>query len=286
LRIVFLGTSAAEWYPSPWCRCRHCRAARESGDERDKRACSAIWFEPGVLVDMPPDVAHQAARFGVNLSDLKALLITHPHDDHLYPRFLAQRWTPQNPREEFPIAGTVTELPTLPVYGSEASLEKLRLLLPLPPERLGLDLRTLKPLGWEEVCEGVKVLPLPATHMVERGGAFIYVIESEGRRFLYAVDTGPLGPLALAPLKGLMLDAVICEATSGLAPCPPKSEHMNIEMAKRFRRELISMGTISQGTPFVLTHLSPHWFPPHREAEGKLAQEGLIVAYDGMVLEV
>ena len=286
MRIVFLGTSAAEWYPSPWCRCRHCRAARESGDERDKRACSAIWFEPGVLVDIPPDVARQAARFGVDLSSLEAILITHPHDDHLYPRFLAQRWTPKNPKDEFPIAGTVTELSELPVYGSEASLEKLRSLLPMPPEEISLSLRPLKPLGWADVCEGVRALPLPATHMVGTGAAFIYVVEAGGKRFLYAVDTGPLGPLAMAPLKGLRLDAVICEATSGLAPCPPKSEHMNIEMARKFRQELISMGTISPETPFVLTHLSPHWFPPHSRIADELASQGLTVAYDGMVLEV
>lgn len=286
MRVVFLGTSAAEWYPSPWCRCRHCRAARESKDERDRRACSSIWIEPGVLVDIPPDVALQAARFGVDLSALRAILITHPHDDHLYPRFLAQRWAPQNPEDKFPIAGTVTKLSTLPVWGSEASLEKLKSLLPVPPERLSLDLKPLKPLGWAEVCEGVRVLPLPATHMVGTGAAFVYVIEAGGKRLLYAVDTGPLGPLALAPLKGLKLDAVICEATSGLAPCPPKSEHMNIEMVRRFREELASAGTISKETPFLLTHLSPHWFPPHSEIAYKLGLEGLTVAYDGMILEL
>lgn len=286
MKLVFLGTSAAEWYPSPWCKCRHCRAARESKDERDRRACSALWMEPGVLIDLPPDLARQAARFGVDLSSLKAVLITHPHDDHLYPRLLAQRWTPRNPDEDFPIAATVTEPELLPVYGSEASLDKLRSLLPMPPEEVRLALRPLKPLGWAEVCDSVKALPLPATHMAGTGAAFIYVVEALGKRLLYAVDTGPLGPLALAALKGMRLDAVICEATSGIAPSPPKSEHMNIEMARKFRQELISAGTISPETSFVLTHLSPHWFPPHSQIADRLASEGLKVAYDGMVLEV
>lgn len=286
MKIVFLGTSAAEWYPSPWCRCRHCKAARESENEKDKRACSSIWLEPGVLVDIPPDIASSASRFRVDLSSLRAILVTHPHDDHLYPRFLAQRWTPKNPKEEFPVAGTVTELSPLPIYGSEASLEKIRSFLPMPPEEIRLDLKPLKLLSWAGVCDGVKVLPLPANHMVGTGAAFIYIIEAEGKRLLYAVDTGSLGPLAMAPLKGLKLDAVVCEATSGLAPSPPKLEHMNLEVAKKFRLELISVGTISPETPFVLTHLSPHWFPPHSEIAEKLAPDGMIVAYDGLAMEV
>jgi len=61
---------------------------------------------------------------------------------------------------------------------------------------------------------------------------------------------------------------------------------MNIEMVRRFREELASAGTISKETPFLLTHLSPHWFPPHSEIAYKLGLEGLTVAYDGMILEL
>ena len=49
-----------------------------------------------LLIDMGPSCFDNAARFGVNLSKLKTLLVTHPHEDHLYPQHLRWRNTDES----------------------------------------------------------------------------------------------------------------------------------------------------------------------------------------------
>lgn len=284
MKILFLGTSAAEWYPTPWCRCKHCTSARLHGG-RDVRAYSSIVILPDVLIDMPPDVILSAHRCGVDLSEVKLILITHPHDDHLNPRLLLMRRPPME-LEGKPIGPLVTDVEEVLVCASQRTLDVLRSNLPFSPEELNIRLLPLKPFSWTELYKGLKVLPLLANHMKRFGGALIYIIEKSNKRLLYAVDTGPLSEGTMRFLQGIRLDLVICESTIGLLSVSFPIEHMSLETAKEFREKLINIGTITSQTPFVLTHVSPHWFPPYHEIAEKLEKEGLTLAYDCMEIEV
>src|SRR4051794_30461557 len=114
MKVTFLGTAAAEGIPQLWCRCDGCRVARERGG-RHVRCRTAILINDDLLIDAGPDVAPAAGRLGLDLAAVRALLVTHPHYDHLSLGTLRDRgryW-----------GGTA--LPPLIVYGGHASLELL-----------------------------------------------------------------------------------------------------------------------------------------------------------------
>src|SRR5262245_39053237 len=82
MRVTFLGPSADHPTPEPWCRCATCQAAREHGG-RDVRLRSALLVNDDLLVDAGPDLPAAAARLGIALAAAQAVLVTHPHIDHL-----------------------------------------------------------------------------------------------------------------------------------------------------------------------------------------------------------
>ncbi|RLE77058.1 MAG: hypothetical protein DRJ56_03135 [Thermoprotei archaeon] len=284
MRVLFLGTSAAEWYPAPWCNCEHCSEARRHGAE-DLRALSSVAILPDVLIDVPPDLPLSASRFGFSLAGVRLILVTHPHGDHLDPRILVMRRPPSRV-DSSPVGPRVTEVREAVLCASKGTIEYIEESLPMPPSELRLRLVPLSPFEWREPLEGVRVLPLPANHMRDAGHAFIYVVEREGKRMLYAVDTGPLSGEALEALCEIKLDLAVCEATLGsLRPSQPL-QHMSVSDVESLRRELVSRGAVSEETPFVLTHVSPHGLPPHHIAAEQLRERGLILAHDGLVVEV
>ena len=85
-----------------------------------------------LLIDMGPSCFDNAARFGVNLSKLKTLLVTHPHEDHLYPQHLRWRNTdesllPLTYVEKMRHGGPrFTDIPQLNIYGNSFVMETLR----------------------------------------------------------------------------------------------------------------------------------------------------------------
>ena len=82
MKLTFLGTGAGETYPGYWCECPHCTYARKHRG-KNLRTNSSMVIDEELLIDMGPSCFDNAARFGVNLSKLKTLLVTHPHEYHL-----------------------------------------------------------------------------------------------------------------------------------------------------------------------------------------------------------
>jgi phosphoribosyl 1,2-cyclic phosphate phosphodiesterase len=80
LTITFLGTGTSSGIPMIGCDCEVCR----SGDFRDKRLRCSVLIESAnttLVVDAGPDFRYQMLRVGVKKLD--AILITHPHKDHI-----------------------------------------------------------------------------------------------------------------------------------------------------------------------------------------------------------
>ena len=80
MEITFLGTGTSVGVPSVGCHCEVC----ESSDPKDKRLRSSILIktkEQSLLIDCGPDLRQQCLREGIESVD--AVLITHPHADHI-----------------------------------------------------------------------------------------------------------------------------------------------------------------------------------------------------------
>ena len=253
MKLTFLGTGAGETYPGYWCECPHCTYARKHRG-KNLRTNSSMVIDEELLIDIGPSCFDNAARFGVNLSKLKTLLVTHPHEDHLYPQHLRWRNTdesllPLTYVEKMRHGGPrFTDIPQLNIYGNSFVMETLRKSL-------------------EQCVEAEE-----------------NINQKDGKTLLYALDSGSYDEDQFALIQEYQYDAVIMEGTTGLNE--QYGGHMCLMNNIRIRDRLKENKCLRENSRFLLTHLSPHWCPPHDWYESIVASEGLELAYDGLQIEV
>ena len=292
MKITFLGTSAGESYPAIWCDCENCSYARAHGG-RNLRMNTGTMIDSDILLDMNSCGFYTAARLGVSLTGVTRLLVTHPHPDHLTIEPLAWRQEAAGAADAAAdaqramISPRFTRLPMLTVYGNRFAREALADAHPAL-----FDGSARAQMRFQEIREGERVelddlafTPVRANHTPQRGFAHSYILERGGKTLLYALDTGGYDPDMLPLILARRYDGVVMEGTFGLSRAPSDG-HMNREKNVAFRNLLLERGCIGADTPFFLTHLCPHWTPPHDLYAPMMAKEGFTVAYDGMVAEI
>lgn len=310
MKLTFLGTGDAEGVPALWCRCEYCQVARRRGG-RHLRRRSAVLVNDDLLIDAGPDITTAAARWGLDLAPVRALLITHPHGDHLRTDTLVSRgrfW-----------GGT--PLPPLDVYASRASLAGIARLG--APESLRLRPHPIAPFRRFEARTGGPAAPdprVPATagpipaipprlyevwtfaarHAAPEDEAMLFALRQvegpevagrdEGPALLYATDTGPFPEETLAALAelaaaGLRFRLTVVDATFGTGrEVKAPGAHMTIEQMLAHQRELGRRGLLAAGARRLATHFG-HWCtPPHDELTALLAPHGVEPAYDGLTI--
>lgn len=287
MKLTFLGTGAGEGYPGYWCECPHCTYARKHRG-KNLRTNSSMVIDEELLIDMGPSCFDNAARFGVNLSKLKTLLVTHPHEDHLYPQHLRWRNTdesllPLTYVEKMRHGGPrFTDIPQLNIYGNSFVMETLRKSLD-DMEELKINLHEIKE-GKEEKTDGYRILPVRGNHGSQQGFSHSYIIQKDEKTLLYALDSGSYDEDQFALIQEYQYDAVIMEGTTGLNE--QYGGHMCLVNNIRIRERLKENKCLRENSRFLLTHLSPHWCPPHDWYESIVASEGLELAYDGLQIEI
>jgi phosphoribosyl 1,2-cyclic phosphate phosphodiesterase len=275
MRILLLGTGAADYDMSLTCRCQTCTSVRRRGG-RNVRTYAAAFVEPDLLIDCGP-TCYDRLRALADPPRVAHVVITHSHGDHCDAEALARI------AQDFAADGE------LRVYGNGASLEKLAAdsdaLGELPPAEMDV-LRE----GKSRKVGRFTVLPVPANHSREHEETLIYVIGDAKRRFLYGTDTAWLSDEAWELLAGVKLDLAIVEGTFGYLGAGEHpdllTQHLNFEGAERLMAELRQRGILRPDSPFVLTHMSQHYVPPHDDIEADMAARGMILGYDGMELDI
>ena len=130
---------------------------------------------------------------------------------------------------------------------------------------------------------------LPADHDRTHGEEpLIFDFAHEGKRLLYACDTGPFPAATWAAVEGVVYDAVVLECTFHLREkC--RQGHLDWENFLAVRRRLAGAGCLAPNTLFVAQHLS-HGHAgssvPEDELAKRFADEGVTMARDGMRLEL
>lgn len=287
MKLTFLGTGAGETYPGYWCECPHCTYARKHRG-KNLRTNSSMVIDEELLIDIGPSCFDNAARFGVNLSKIKTLLVTHPHEDHLQPQHLYWRNTdesllPLTYVEKMRHGGPrFTDIPQLNIYGNSFVMETLGKSLD-DMEELKINLHEIKE-GKEEKTDGYRILPVRGNHGSQQGFSHSYIIQKDEKTLLYALDSGSYDEDQFALIQEYQYDAVIMEGTTGLNE--QYGGHMCLVNNIRIRERLKENKCLRENSRFLLTHLSPHWCPPHDWYESIVASEGLELAYDGLQIEI
>jgi adenosylcobinamide kinase / adenosylcobinamide-phosphate guanylyltransferase len=262
MRVTVLGTGAADGWPNPFCVCASCTQERRQGRAR---AQTSALVDDALLLDCGPEAPRQAARAGVALDRLTAVLVTHLHPDHFDPSFLLYRgWVR---REPLRLVGTPAVLDAAAAWlGPDSAV-------------------TLTPMSAGDVAEvaGYRVRALEARHEAP-GGALVYdVTAADGDRLLYATDVGPkvVEDLA-ATAPGPAYSVVLLEETFG-DHTGHGTDHLDLTTFPAALRALRSTGAVDERTDVVAVHLS-HRNPPTHELARRLEAYGARVVDDGTTL--
>lgn len=275
--FTFLGTGAAEGYPSLWCSCPNCSAARKLGGINLRTNSCAI-IGDHTLLDLSPSGPEQLARQGRTLAGVETLLVTHAHGDHFYGRHL--RWRMYAQGEVGPL---LTEPLPLTVYGSERIKELAFQAVKGDPAGHYLELQVLKP--WEPVqTKYLTLTPVLANHDAKQD-CYNFVIEYQGKTIFYAVDSAWFLPETLEFLLQFKFDLVVMEGTFGFLDDHKLSVtgHSSFHTNRRAREWMLTENLISEGTIFAITHIG-HQAPPHTQCAPRLQEWGLTLAYDGLTI--
>jgi adenosylcobinamide kinase/adenosylcobinamide-phosphate guanylyltransferase len=262
MRVDLLGTGSADRWPNPWCGCDRCQWAR---DARVHRGRTSALLDGCLLIDPGPD----AGSGGRDLTDVRTVLITHDHPDHLDPAFL--------------LAWTWASGSGLVVAGPSEAIERCR-------QWVGPD----APVEFRALVAGdvvsvdgtagpLQVRALPAAHST-RGGhahdgtALLFEVTGEDAALLYATDTAALphddldGPY----------DVVLLELTFG-DTTDHRSAHLDLPSFGHEVARLRADGRLAPDARVIAVHLSHH--NPIDLAE-RLAAIGAEVVHDGTALQV
>jgi len=306
MKITFLGTGSGEGYPAAWCECPHCTYARTHGGKNVRTYSSAV-LDDALLLDMGPSTFYAAARFGVNLARVHTLLVTHPHEDHFFPLMIRCRGAAGDPVgkpyfEQLRYTGAcMTKPPRFTIYGNHyvrESIESYLNIIDHPTIRSTEGGKTLgdfadyleeNGVSYAPVAEnapfdvqGYRITPVRGMHITP-DYAMSYIVEKDGKTLLYALDTSGFEADMMQVILAHRYDLVVMEGTYGVNQ---KTEgHMGLEANVRLLAALREKGCMKPGARCLLSHMSPHWCPPHDWYEAYTMPHGIELAYDGLTIE-
>ncbi|MDE7257089.1 MAG: MBL fold metallo-hydrolase, partial [Clostridia bacterium] len=181
MKITYLGTGAAEGVPAMFCSCPFCAKLRKSGDVREFRTRSQVLIDGDLSIDFPPEAYVHSLSYGIDLSALKYILVTHSHMDHFYAHDFILRG--------YKYASLGGE--KLSIYGnSEVGKVFAECTRREMKEQVlhAINLTTVKP--FQSFNFGAyRVLTLPAQHGTAEE-ALLYSVEKGGKGYLHLCDTG------------------------------------------------------------------------------------------------
>ena len=213
--------------------------------------------------------------YGLELRDVEAMLITHSHDDHLYPLDFEYR---KLGYAYFDV--DVEDLTPIPIHSSPLAGRSIVEQI----EKSGLE--KCNAFKWVEVTEfvpfetlGYTVTPLVADH-AEATGPRMYIISKGAHTMLYGHDSGWYPDCTWEYLEKTkpMFDFVSLDCTGILKNY--KRGHMGIEGCEETRARFLDMGIADGHTIFCLHHFSHNGELTYDELKALADTKGFEVSYD------
>lgn len=272
MELTIFGTAAAEGWPAPFCRCPTCQEARRRGGP-NLRARSGALLGNDLKIDFSADTVMQMLRTGRDLAEVRTIVFTHQHSDHIVPTEL--EWA------SGPFTNTPPAQP-IAVFGNAQVMEMLHSVFP-NPTKANLDLRpALEALVPVTTPMGDMILPLPADHAP---GAFVLrITRSNGKSLFYGHDSGLYPEATLVALaEGAALDIAVFDCTYGGAKSSNKG-HMGVDGVVLMAQALRDCEAVTAKTKLIATHFSHNGGLMHEELVEAFLPHGIAVAYDGIVV--
>ena len=289
--ILFLGTGAGDFHGEhPDCpEDTHCGKARVLGGKNIRRA-AALLVAPDVVVDFGKTTPDQLKSFGIPRSAICRAVFTHGHYDHCHPPtvldFAARGKAPLSLYGNTRIRDALDFAARFDWKDGQKRFVRVR-------RKQHYAYRVIQPEKTFRLGD-LKITPVLANHdvdkdwMVQQQVAMNLVIQRGGRTLFYGLDSSIFlpGTLEFLKRKRFRIDLLVLDATWGnLAVDLKQSGHLNFALADQTVQQMRREKALKDDAKIIYSHLSVHEVPPHDQAAGPLAEQGVILAYDGMKME-
>ena len=280
MKVKVLGTAAGSGVPGIFCSCDGCNKARVLKG-KELRGRSQFLVNDDVLVDFSNDTIRNSMIYGINMSKIKHLLITHYHTDHYDPTIFRYKNASQ------------MDEPVLYVY-SPPDVEEMYNNCDVIKPKTREYIQFVKTTEYNPIeAPPYKIHPMfaPHFHKGEKTSGkkfYIYVLEKDGKRVLFGMDSYYFTDEIFDYLKGMKLDLIFLDCTHGLRVREFEGTHAhmcfneNLMIKERF----LQNGTADSKTIFVSTHFSDRYAGQHEEMNAEMEKHGFFAAYDGMDFEI
>ena len=272
MKFTFLGTASCEGIPALFCNCPRCAAARELGGKNVRTRTQAL-IDEDILIDLPADTLYHFHAHGIEGHKIQHLLITHSHSDHLIPKELHNRGVRRC---------TDMDADVLHVYCTKGAYEAITA---VAPNESYVQVHLIKP--FEPFTVGnYRVTPLPANHH-NGDEAVIYLIEGE-KALLYALDSGYFYDEVFDYLaaRKVKLDFTVFDCSLVERDWPHIIGHMGVHRIRRVVAQLQSLGIATDKTVHSISHFSHNGACLQEDLEGLVKNDGYLVPYDGLKIEL
>lgn len=272
MKIKFLGTAAYEGVPSLFCKCRVCTQALKAGG-RNMRSRSQALVNDELLLEFNPDTVWHSHKYALDWQKIGDCLITHSHCDHLYVDDLEMAWRPYTHEHR-----------TLDLYAGKDGFERIKPFA--DAENSCLTVTLVKPYEKFVTGSGYEVLPLEADHD-RTTSPLIFVIAKDGKKMLYAHDTGYFPERTFEHLQTAgRLDLVSLDCTGCIgADGEWRKDHMSFGTVLEVVERMKSMGAVDEKTVIAVNHFSHNGGQTYDEMSAYSEKFGIITAYDGQEIE-
>ena len=284
MNLLILGAGAAEGVPAAYCRCESCQGVRERGGV-ELKSRSSLRIDDRYQIDINPDSYLQMNRAKTDMYEVRHLLISHSHEDHLSLSAIYDKTMSQE------VNGDVLE-----IYMSEPAydfVQKLINLRPIPEPHASRikEMFELIPLRYFSSyrigeCTVETVAGAHNAHGVDERSINYLVTDAAGKSLLYAVDTGYYLDDTWEYLEGKRVDALIMDCT--FAGRTDRGErphgHLDLRSFLEMLERMHSIGFTDSTTTICATHFNPHQGLSHFEIQERFdaSQFRVTAAYDGL----
>lgn len=272
MKIKYLGTAAYEGVPALFCNCEVCKKSRAAGG-RNLRTRSQALVDDKIMIDFNPDTVTHTMTYGIDWEKIEGVIITHAHSDHLYPS-----------DAEIATGCYSHDHRKINFYSGKAGYDMLKpYTIDCDAEKTSLTL--VEPLK-KFTVGGYEILPLPADHGQDTSPV-IYSIAKDGKRMLYAHDTGVFLPQTMDALeKEGHHDFISFDCTGCIGDGVRwVYGHMSVLTIIPLLDEMKKRGIADDKTVIAISHFSHNGGLTHDELAVEAAKYGIITAYDGLELE-
>ena len=271
MKIKYLGTAAAEGIPALSCGCETCKRAKKLGGKNLRYRSQAL-IDNTLLIEFNGDTYWHMLKYDIELENINHVLITHSHQDHLQvkdieyfrPDFCYGRKESIN--FDAPITGYV-------LIKEEADK---------PYMKGSVKYHLVEPYNDYQI-NGYNVKVLKANH-AEFTSPVFYLIEKDGKRLLYAHDTGMFYPEVIDYIGG-RIDFISLDCTGGIQK-NWRDNHLCLQTNLEMIEILKQKGIVDDKTIKVVNHFSHNGQALYDDIVQLLKDTDVVCSYDGLEIEI